>query len=285
MNGLRFAKRNILNFFRDKTAVFFSLLSALIIIGLYVLFLGNMISSQMQDFGDSARFIIDSWIMAGVIATTSVTSAMGALEAKVKDKENKILKDFNSAPITKRDIIAGYILSSFFVAVIMSFAALAFAELYILANGGKLLSFLAYIKIFGVIIISAISSCSFMFFIVSFFKTTTAYSTGCSIIGTLIGFLTGVYIPIGQLPVAVQTAIKIFPVSHSATLLRQIMMGDALNAIGQPEAVTAFNLQMGVNFQLGDLTITPLHSLLYITITAIVFFLFSVIRQSKKTDN
>jgi len=36
-----FAKRNLLIFFRDKAAVFFSLLAVFLIIGLYALFLGT----------------------------------------------------------------------------------------------------------------------------------------------------------------------------------------------------------------------------------------------------
>ena len=38
---LVFAWRNIRLFFRDKTSVFFSFLSVLIIVGLYALFLGD----------------------------------------------------------------------------------------------------------------------------------------------------------------------------------------------------------------------------------------------------
>jgi multidrug/hemolysin transport system permease protein len=37
-----FTVRNLKVFFRDKSSVFFSLLSAIIIIGLYVLFLGDV---------------------------------------------------------------------------------------------------------------------------------------------------------------------------------------------------------------------------------------------------
>jgi len=35
------ARRNLTVFFRDKAAVFFSLLSALIVFGLYIFFLGD----------------------------------------------------------------------------------------------------------------------------------------------------------------------------------------------------------------------------------------------------
>lgn len=43
-----FAKRNLKLFFRDKSAVFFSLLAVFIIIGLYALFLGDVWTGGME---------------------------------------------------------------------------------------------------------------------------------------------------------------------------------------------------------------------------------------------
>lgn len=49
--------RNLKLYFRDKAAVFFSLLGVLIIILLYVLFLGKMIAQTAEGFSDAvARF-------------------------------------------------------------------------------------------------------------------------------------------------------------------------------------------------------------------------------------
>ena len=45
---IAFTRRNLLVFFRDRTAVFFSLLSSLIIVGLYVLFLGDTWASNFE---------------------------------------------------------------------------------------------------------------------------------------------------------------------------------------------------------------------------------------------
>ncbi|MFR1983726.1 MAG: hypothetical protein ACLS4Z_08430 [Christensenellaceae bacterium] len=41
---ITFAKRNLLVFFKDKSSVFFSLFAVFIIIGLYALFLGDMMA-------------------------------------------------------------------------------------------------------------------------------------------------------------------------------------------------------------------------------------------------
>ena len=46
-----FASRVLKIYLRDKTAVFFSLLSSFIIIGLYILFLGETYSSSFEQIG------------------------------------------------------------------------------------------------------------------------------------------------------------------------------------------------------------------------------------------
>ena len=92
---INFMKRNLLVFFKDKASVFFSLLSVFIIIGMYALFLGDVWTSGMQDI-TGARNIMDCWIVAGLIAVTSVTTTMGAFGTMVEDKSKKIIKDIHS---------------------------------------------------------------------------------------------------------------------------------------------------------------------------------------------
>ena len=54
---IAFAKRNLKLFFRDKSSVFFSLLSVLIVLGLYVLFLGDQLVSSMKDVTGANRLM------------------------------------------------------------------------------------------------------------------------------------------------------------------------------------------------------------------------------------
>jgi multidrug/hemolysin transport system permease protein len=92
------------------------------------------------------------------------------------------------------------------------------AEVYILANGGELMDPGTVFKVLGLILLSTFTNTSIVLFITSFFKSNNAFATASTIIGTLIGFLTGIYLPIGQLPDVVQWVVKVFPVSHSAVL-------------------------------------------------------------------
>ena len=279
------AFRNLKVFFRDKNSVFFSLLSVIIIIGLYVLFLGDTLMGNMKNI-EGARFLMDSWIMAGLMAVSSITATMGAFGIMVEDKSKKYINDFYAAPLKRRDIAGGYILSSFLIGMIMSLITFVLSEIYIVSYGGQILPFLSILKVFGLIIISVLSSSSMVFFIVSFFSSNNAFAAGSTVLGTLIGFLTGIYIPIGILPGAVQFIIKIFPVSHAGVLFRQVLMDIPLAASfsGAPsEMLSSFKEEMGVTFNYGGVIASPLTHILVLVATTALFYGLAVLNISRKS--
>ena len=281
---INLAVRNLKIFFRDKSSVFFSFLSVIIIIGLYVLFLGDVITSDMDGL-PGVRFLMDSWIASGLMAVTSITSTMGAFGIMVEDRARKNNRDFLTAPLKRSTIAGGYVVSTYLIGVIISLVTLVLIELYIVAYGGSLLPFTSLLKVVGLILLSVLSSSAMVFFITSFFKSMNAFSTASTILGTLIGFLTGIYIPIGVLPESIGWVIKLFPVSHAALLFRHVFMAEPMSATfaNVPESVVAaFNTEMGMVFQYGEYTATPLVHLIVLIAVDIVFFLLSVWSISRK---
>lgn len=281
---ISFGIRNLKVFFKDKSSVFFSLLAVFIIIGLYALFLGDVWTSSMSEVA-GIRFLMDSWIMAGLLAVTSVTTTMGAYGIMVQDKEKKITKDFSASPVGNKNIVGGYIIGAVVIGIIMSLIALVLAELYIFAGGGEFMGMSALLKVLGLIVLCTMSNSSIVLFLVSFFKSNNAFATASTIIGTLIGFLTGVYLPIGQLPESVQLIIKCFPPTHGAVLFRQVMMEAPITASfnGAPtQALSEFENAMGVTMQFGNTTVTPLTSMIVLLATAMVFYTLSLISISRK---
>lgn len=279
-----FAKRNLLLFFRDKSAVFFSLLAVFIIIGLYALFLGDVWASEYNEIAN-IRFLMDSWIMAGLLAVTSVTTTMGAFGTLVSDREKKINKDFNSAPVSRSSIAGGYVISAFLIGCIMSVVALILVEIYIVASGGKLLSVVAFGKVFGLILVCTLVNTAIVFFVVSFFKSNNAFATASTIIGTLIGFLTGIYLPVGALPEAVQFVIKVFPVSHAVAIFRQVVMDVPLSEAfaGAPaETLIEFEKMLGITYYFGDYKVTAWTSILVLIATTVICFGLAVLNMTRK---
>ncbi len=278
------SKRNCKLFFRDKSAVFFSLLAVFIVIGLYVLFLGDTITSGMEGV-PSANFLIDSWIMAGLLAVTSYTTTLGAFGTMVDDRAKKVLKDFTVSPLRRSSLAGGYIVSSCFVGLVMTLVTFLLAEAYIALRGGELLTLTAAARVLGLILLSVLSNSAMLFFIVSFFKSQNAFSALSTVIGTLIGFLTGVYIPIGNLPSAVQAVIKVFPPSHAGALFRQVMLERplSLSFAGAPQNIVEnFENEMGVTYSFGGQSLSLEGSLLILIGSALLFYGLSILIMRRK---
>ena len=136
------------------------------------------------------------------------------------------------------------------------------------------------------ILLSALCNTAMISFLISFFKSQNAFGTASSILGTLVGFLTGIYLPIGMLPAAVQGVIKVFPVSHAAVLMRQVMMAEPMAQVfnGAPDILTnGFQEEMGVVFRFGGQPLPAYASLLILVGTTVLFYLLSTVRFSQKS--
>ena len=74
---LALSKRNLRLFVRDKALVFFSFLSVIIILGLYVLFLGEIqVNNIKQSIGmdlPEIDALVYAWMLPGLIAVASMT--------------------------------------------------------------------------------------------------------------------------------------------------------------------------------------------------------------------
>lgn len=276
--------RNLKVYFRDKASVFFSLLSVLIIFTLYLLFLGDVWIGNLPQV-PGVKALMDSWIISGLLAVSSVTTVMGAFGTMVDDRSRKIIKDFSASPISRSRIVGGYEVASFLVGTVMSLLMLVLGELYIVVRGGALLSPLAMLTVVGLIVLSALCNTAMVSFLISFFKSQSAFGTASSILGTLVGFLTGIYMPIGMLPAAVQAIIKVFPVSHAALLMRQTMMAAPMQQVfGQaPQGMAqAFETEMGLVFQIGGQPVSVAFSLIILIGCTAIFYGLSVVRFSAK---
>lgn len=276
-------RRNLRVYFRDRATVFFSMLGVIIIIGLYLMFLGNTMSEVGQYAGDNGRFMMDSWIMGGVIAAASITTAMGAFGIMVDDTQKKIIRDFEVSPVRRWQLVLAYVLASIIIGIVMTFFTFALAEFYILINGGALLSLSSLLPLIGLVILAVSASSAFVFFITTFLKTANAFSTVSTILGTIVGFLTGAYIPMGVLPEAVQTVIRIFPVSHAAVLFRKMMIAEAVELDVLPADIRTF---LGIDFAYGTTVMPVWGHILILVATAVVFYGLSVVvianRKHKK---
>lgn len=288
-----FAKRNLKLYFRDKSAVFFSLLAVIISIGLYVLFLGDVYTKEISGndgMTGYAREIMDNWVMAGTIAAAGITVSLGVLGTVIEDRARKITKDFYVSPMKRSAMTAGYIICAYVVSVFMTMFTFLLSQMYMKLNGGSFLAAERIPKLLGVLLITDFAATGMMAFFVSLFQSSLqAYSTASTVVGTLVGFIMGIYLPIGMYPSFVQWIIKCFPISHGAVLLRKIMMEEVMERAftGVPpeiaeEILKQLESHFGVTYYFGDTVISEGVSVLVLLVTGTVFMVLASINLSKK---
>lgn len=278
-------KRNMMLFFKDKTAVFFSFMAVIVVLFLYVCFLGDMMIGPLKErLPSTAREISDTWIMAGTLGIVSLTTSLSVLGIVIHDKSHHILDDFRISPISRMQISFSYIASTIVITMVVSLVTLLIAQVYIVAYGGQVMNFTTLIKAIGVMLLSILSCTSMLYFFMSFFQSDSSFSNVTTIIGTLSGFLMGIYVPIGSLPSFLQRIIMCFPPSHGAALFRQVMMEDVLSRSFTPQqesALLLFKEEFGLRFYYGSLHSTPTLNIIVLVGVTLVFILL-ILRFRKK---
>ena len=114
---LGLTKRNMLVFFTDKGTLFFSMLTPMIILLLYILFLKNSLLSALQNAAtglenlvaakDMAQFV-NGLLLTGIISSALITIPYNALEIIVRDREDRVDLDMLSTPVKRFEIILSY---------------------------------------------------------------------------------------------------------------------------------------------------------------------------------
>lgn len=281
---ISFVSRNLKVFFRDKTAVFFSLLAVLIVLGLYIFFLGYVWVDSFPNI-KGVKNLMNCWIIAGLIGVTSVTANMGAFGTMIEDKSKNKIKDFYVSPIKKSKIVGGYIISSFIVGSMMSVVTLIISQIYLVYSGVDVLNFKELTEVFLIILMTSLSNSAMILFIVSLFSSEKAFSTASTIVGTLIGFITGIYLPISMLPDSVQIIVKLFPTSHGISILRQIFMKKQMDisfADVPTNYINEFKESMGVVYYINDKLVSNTTSVFILIASTIIFFFLAVLILYKK---
>ena len=285
---LSLVNRNNKVFRRDKTQVFFSLLSVIIVIALYAIFLQKMQIDAIEQVTKATPemvTMVNEWLVAGLLSMIAVTTTLAAFGITVKDIETKATADFLTAPISRATIQFSYVANAFLIGLVFSFVALIGCEVFIVATGGNLLGFADFIKVFAILLLSVTLASVFNVFIVQFVSTQNAFSTLGTLIGTGIGFLCGVYVPVGVLPSFAQNLVMYFPISHTTVLLRNTFMQNSISTIfdGVPAAdVEAYKINYGVVYDINGHLLNSTTSITIIVVSIAVLTILSIMIFKKK---
>ena len=276
--------RHIKLFLRDKVSVFFSLFSVLIIIVLYVLFLSENLMSSMPEFENQAAFVF-LWMFAGLIAVTTATTPLGALGKYMEDKVSKKNEDLLITRITRSQFAYSYVFYSFSIGVIFTIFLILFGYIYSYIKFQIILPF--SLSLFIVILLSIFMHTLLFYLITSYLNTLSAFSGLSTIVGTLIGFLSGIYIPIGVLPVYLQKVITLFPTTQSTVLLKKLLMTEVIEPMKIYLGQDAFNelvALLGIRLQWNGQIISYSFSSYYLIGFTFVLIVLVIVRNRKPNE-
>lgn len=278
-----FAFRNLTLFFKDRMAVLLSFLAEFIVVVLYILFIRKNMVEGFSTVAD-IELLIDVWMIAGILGITSVTTTMGAYGIMVEDKAKHIQRDFATSPIRGYALIGGYMGGAVMIGLFMSVLLFLISSVYILHQYRIQLARGQGIILLFIFLLITLSNSALVLFVVSFLKSSNALASCCTILGALIGFLTGIYIPMGNLPEGVKTIIKAFPVSHAVVLLRQILMepliDEKLNGL-EGYLAQGFMQYLGVQYVWEGNVVTTKESVLFLVTVTGIFFIVSIIKEQR----
>jgi multidrug/hemolysin transport system permease protein len=223
-------KRNVKVFLRDKAAVFFSFLSVIILLSLYFLFIGAQYTSgnQFRDIDENLKtFLRVGVIMGGVLVINTVSLSFGVMGTIISDIETRRLEGFMVTPIERYKVIFAYIISSTLVTMVLSLLMWFLTILYLGLASGYWYSFQTIILASLLISFYTFISSGLMLFLVTLIKSQNAFGALAGVLGTVIGFMSGIYIPLSALDEGIAKIASILPFTHMTILLKQLLLKDA----------------------------------------------------------
>ena len=297
---LGLTKRNLLLFFKDKQSIIFSLLTSMIVLALYLLFLKdtfvNAMDSAINQFPGLSSLIdkndkemfANLILLTGILGSAMITVPYNCLITLVKDRENKVDYDILATPLKRGQIIFSYFVSAALSSAILTSMILAIGLGVIGMQGDIYLGTSEIVKAFGAVALGSISATSIFMIVVLFFKSVSASGAFFGMLSAASGFIIGAYIPISQFSESVQTVCNIFPASQITIVLRNVLingllehMNTSLAGVDQGMFVTVIKELFSFKARIFDGYLDETQMLGYITVSILVCIVVQIIVYSK----
>ena len=243
-------KRNLLLFFKDWQSILFSLLTSIIVLVLYLLFLkGTFVramQSAMEQYPGLASMVsekdIDMFanllLLTGILGSAMISVPFSCITTLVRDRANKVDYDILATPLKRGQIIFAYFVSAVLSSTLLTGIILTIGLVGIRMQGNIYLNAIQVVKAFSVVALGSISASAIFMIIVLFFKSVSACEAFFGILSAASGFVIGAYIPISQFSNGVQTVCNLFPASQITIMLRNILLNGLLEHINTSLAGT-----------------------------------------------
>lgn len=236
MTGLSaLIKRNIKLYFRDKGMFFSSLITPIILLILFVTFLGSIyrdsFASALSAAGINADAVlidgcVGGQLISSLLAVTCITVAFCSNLIMIKDKTSGARRDLTVSPLHLSTLGFSYYLAALISTLIINLTAAAVSLAYLAFVGWYLSSADVLLLILDIFLLTMFGTALSSF--VNFFLSSDGQA---SAVGTIVsagyGFICGAYMPVSNFSPALQKILSFLPGTYGTVLLRNHAMRGA----------------------------------------------------------
>ena len=281
MSGLLASvKRNCKVFFKDKGMFISSLITPIILLVLYVVFLAKVYRDSFLSALDGApapdklvNGFVAGQLCSSLLAVCCITVAFCSNLLMVQDKVTGVRGDLLITPASRSTHALGYYLSTAASTMVVCILALCGGLIYI-ACSGWYLSFgdimLSFVDVILLVLFgTALSS------VVNFFLTSQGQMQA---VGTIVsagyGFICGAYMPISQFGSALQKVLCFLPSTYSTSLIKNHAMRGVfaeMSSSGFPDGVVSdIKKSVDCSFEFFGRDVSVTAMLLVVAVTVIL---------------
>ena len=297
MDFIGFTRRNLIIYFKDVLAIFFSLLTSIIVFILYLLFLKgtfvDALSSTMNGLENlvsstDVDMLANGILLTGILGTAMITVPYTCLQTIVKDRESGVDSDICATPLKRWKIVLSYFTASTLCSFIMTSLILTVGLVVLNFMGDLHLSVQSLLAAYGLMFLGSVSSTSLFMLAMLFFKSSSTSTAFFGILSAAAGFVIGAYIPLSQFSESVQGFCNLFPASHITSLIRNILLSGIANNIDSSIGgvdngafISAVKDTFSFNAHAFGTDFSGMNSVLYVGIFALVCIAAMMVVYSK----
>lgn len=297
-------KRTMKLYLKNPLSLLFSFIYMLLFIVLIAMFLGDYLTKGMTDVYaevkgidfNAIQWLVNTISMSGVIMINCILVPLNVLQVMVDDMDSNRLVSFLVSSAKREQLVLGYWLAPFIIGIVMNSIGLIISEAFIVSLGGHWLSFGTNFSMFGLIVVNTFSATSLLFVVAQLIQRTSVYSTFSGLMSTVVGFVTGAFLPIGVFPDWIQKIMIVVPAHSGATMMRQTMTAAPLRAVfkhvpnqtisgtkmSAAEIIAVYTRENGITYFFGKTEVSFLMMLVIVLLSGIVFSVISVLLMKRQ---
>lgn len=291
-------KRNTKMFFKDKGMMFVSMITPLILLVLYITFLGNVYRNSysaaipvgvvMSD--ELMDGLVGSQLFSSLLAVCTVTVAFCSNMLMVQDKISGAKNDLLVSPLKKGKLAVSYYLASFISTMIICIVATIACLIYLAVVGWYLTAF-DILLIFGDVFLLVMFGTALSSIINHFLSSQGQISAVGSIVSACYGFICGAYMPISSFGTGLQKVLMFSPGTYGTSLIRNHTMRGVFEEMAAqgipPEVVESFKTAIDCNIEFfgKSVSLSAMFAVMIVSVVLLVsiYVLLNVVKFKKKS--